>query len=104
MAPSGDAPSGGREPAGPEPAGPERWLAPYFRDSTLWPVLAVATASVDRNLYAAAALTALAWMSSDALLRERRARGRVGLAGRSLAALWALGAAAALAVWRAGLF
>jgi hypothetical protein len=111
--PPGDA---GR-PEEPEGEGLERWIAPYFQDSTLWPVLAVAAAigvtgmasllllaAVDRNPYAAAALLALAWMSGDAALRERRARRRLGLAGRSILALWALGAAAALAAWLGGLF
>jgi hypothetical protein len=97
--------------------GLERWIAPYFHDSTLWPVLAVAAAigvtglaallllaALDRNLYAQAALLAVAWMSADAVLRERRARRRLGLAGRSILALWALAAAAALAAWRWGLF
>ena len=101
----------------PEPEGVERWLAPYFRDSTLWPVLAVVAASavtglasvlllaaVDRNLAAMAALIALVWMSVDVTRRERRARGRTGLAGRALLALWALSLAAALAARRVGLF
>jgi hypothetical protein len=118
--PSDPPPDGARRSEAPdelEPTGLERWIAPYFRDSTLWPVLAVAAAvgvtglagvlllaAVDRNPFAAAAGLALAWMSVDASLRERRARHRLGLAGRSLLALWALGIAAALAAWRGGLF
>jgi len=116
----GDPPDGARRsaaPDAPEPGGLERWLAPYFRDSTLWPVLAVAAATavtvvasvlllavVDRNLTAGAAVLVLGWISVDVLRRERRARGRTGLAGRAILSLWALGSAAALAAWRAGLF
>jgi len=101
----------------PEPRGLERWIAPYFRDSTLWPVLVVAAATavtglasllllaaVDRNPYAGAGVVVLAWIGVDVALRERRALGRTGLAGRSALVLWVLGAAAALAVWRGGLF
>ena len=101
----------------PEARGLERWIAPYFRDSTLWPVLAVAAATavtglasllllaaVDKSPYAAAGVLVLAWIGVDVALRERRALGRTGLAGRSLLALWALGVAAALAAWSGGLF
>ena len=120
MQPSDPPPDGARRsgaPDEPEPSGLERWIAPYFHDSTLWPVLAVTgavgvtglaglllLAAVDRNPFAAAAALTLAWMSVDASLRERRARHRLGLAGRSILALWALGIAAALAAWLGGLF
>ena len=103
--------------AEPEARGAERWIAPYFRDPTLWPVLVVAAASaatglaalfclaaLDRNAYAAAALLALAWMSADVARRERSAHRRLGLAGRALLAVWALGAAAAVGAGWAGLF
>jgi len=118
--PSDPRPDGVRRSGAPdeqESTGLERWIAPYFRDSSLWPVLAVTAAvgvtglagllllgAVDRNPFAGAAAVALAWMSVDASLRERRARGRLGLAGRAIFALWALGVAAALAAWRGGLF
>jgi hypothetical protein len=95
----------------------ERWIEPYFRDSTLWPVLVVAVsilvtlvaaalllAVVDRHLYAMAALLALAWMSGDAMLRQLRSRRRLGLVGGAVLGIWALGAAAALAARLGGLF
>src|SRR5262247_436068 len=118
MARQSDPPPDRAPPAGePEARGLERWIAPYFRDSTLWPVLAVAAATavtglasllllaaVDRSPYAATGVLVLAWIGVDVALRERRALGRTGLAGRSVLALWALGAVAALAAWRGGLF
>jgi hypothetical protein len=94
----------------------ERWIEPYFRDSSLWPVLGVAAAIAvtlvatilvlavgDRNLAAMAALLALVWMSGDATLRELRARRRLGLVGAAILAVWVLGAAAAFAARRSGL-
>ena len=95
----------------------DRWIEPYFRDSTLWPVLVVAAsilvtlvaavlllAVVDRNLSAMAAVLALAWMSGDAMLRQLRARRRLGLVGGAILGVWALSAAAALAARLAGIF
>jgi len=95
----------------------ERWIEPYFRDSSLWPVLVVAAAifvtlvaSVlvlavgDRNLAAMAALLALVWMSADATLREIRSRRRLGLVGGAILAVWVLAAAAAVAARRSGFF
>jgi hypothetical protein len=94
----------------------ERWIEPYFRDSTLWPVLLVAAAILttllatvlvlalaDRNLAAMAALLALGWMSVDATLRVLRARRRLGLVGASILGVWLLAAAAALAARWSGL-
>ena len=94
----------------------ERWIEPYFRDSALWPVLAVAVAILitllatvlvlavaDRNLAAMAALLALGWMSADATLRELRSRRRLGLVGAAVLVVWAIGAAAALAARRSGI-
>lgn len=96
---------------------PDRWIEPYFRDASLWPVLAVAIAIlvtlvaallllalVDRSLSALAALLALAWMSGDATVRRLRARRRLGLAGGTLLAIWALGGLAALSARVAGIF
>ena len=95
----------------------ERWIEPYFRDSSLWPVLIVVAsilvtlvaavlllAVVDRNLSAMAALLALVWMSGDATLRQLRARHRLGLVGGAILAVWGLGAAAALAARLSGFF
>jgi hypothetical protein len=42
-------------------------------------------------------------MSADWLLRDRRRRGRLGLASRCVLALWALSAAAAAAAFALGL-
>ena len=94
----------------------ERWIAPYFRDSSLWPVLVAAAAILvtllatllvlavgDRNLAAIAALLGVAWMSADATLRELRSRRRLGPLGIAILALWLLGAAAAIAARRGGL-
>jgi hypothetical protein len=96
---------------------PDRWIAPYFRDASLWPVLAVAVAIlvtlvaavlllavVEGNLPAIAALAALAWMSVDATLRQLRARRRLGLLGGSILAIWLLGALAALSARLTGIF
>ncbi len=96
-------------------SGFERWIEPYFRDSTLWPVLAVAVlilitllamvlvlAVADRNLAAIAALLALGWMSVDLTRRELRARRRLGLVGAAILVVWVLGIAAAIAARRSG--
>lgn len=93
----------------------ERWIEPYFRDSSLWPVLVVAAAILvtllatllvlavgDRNLAALAALLALVWMSVDATLRQLRAHRRLGWVGAAIVAVWLLGAAAAVAARRSG--
>ena len=61
-------------------------------------------AVVDRNLPAMAALLALAWMSGDATLRQRRSRRRLGLLGGTILAVWALGALAALSARLSGIF
>jgi hypothetical protein len=95
----------------------ESWIEPYFRDSSLWPVLLVALAigatllgslillaAVDRQPTAMAALVALVWMSGDATRRQLRARRRLGLVGGSLLSLWALAGAAALAARLSGLY
>jgi len=95
----------------------ERWIEPYFRDSSLWPVLVVAATILvtlvaailvlavgDRNPAAMAALLALVWMSADATLREIRSRRRLGLVGGAILAVWVLGAAAGVAARRSGFF
>jgi hypothetical protein len=95
-----------------EPQGVELWLAPFFRDSTLWPVLLVVgavfvlfgamgilLAVVERNPAAVAAMLGLAWGSFDALIRYGRAsRSRVLLI--CVIGYWMLSIAAAFgAVW-----
>jgi hypothetical protein len=105
----------GGEPGG-KPRGVDEWLRPFFRDSTLVPVLLVAAgcftalgagiiawAVRGRSLAAIGALVLLAGMSADALLRDRRRRGRLGLASRAVLGLWALSAAAAAAAIAIGL-
>jgi hypothetical protein len=105
----------GGEPGG-KPRGVDEWLRPFFRDSTLVPVLLVAAgcftalgagiiawAVRGRSLAAIGALVLLAGMSADALLRDRRRRGRLGLASRAVLGLWGLSAAAAAAAIAIGL-
>jgi hypothetical protein len=94
----------------------ERWFEPFFRDSSLWPVLVAGVAILvtllatvlvlavgDRNPGAIAALLALAWMSADATRRQLRAHRRPGLLGASILAVWALATAAALAARWSGI-
>jgi hypothetical protein len=93
-----------------EPRSVDDWLRQFFRDSSLVPVLIVAVgcfttigggiiawAVRGRSLAASAALVLLGGMTADALLRDRRRNGRLGLVSRCLIALWALSAAAAAA-------
>lgn len=101
---------------GDEPRGAERWLAPFFRDSTLWPVLvavsavfvvfgasALLLAFVERNPFAVGAVLILLWMSIDAGIRSRRRGGSRLLVG-AIAVFWLLSAAAALGAAWAGWF
>ena len=103
-------------PANDDPRGAELWLAPFFRDSTLWPVLIVAAAIfvvlgaaglllafVDRNPFALAAVLLLLWISVDALVRDRR-RGRSRLLLGCVAGFWLLSIAAAAGARWAGWF
>jgi len=98
----------------PEPHGVEFWLAPFFRDSSLWPVAAVVACigvtfgasalllAAESNAFAIGALVLLFWVGFDAGLRQWR-RGSKLLAG-VVAGFWGLSAAAAWAVSRAGWF
>jgi hypothetical protein len=96
------------------PRGVDLWLVPFFRDSSLWPVLAVAVvifvvlgawalllAVVDRSLFAVGALVLLFWMSVDATIRSRRQGGSRLLVG-SIAGFWLLSIAAAVGARSAG--
>jgi hypothetical protein len=96
---------------------PDRWIEPYFRDASLWPVLAVAVAILvtlvaavlllavaDRNLWAMAALAGIGWISADATLRQLRSRRRLGLLGGIVLTIWALGALAAFSARLLGVF
>jgi hypothetical protein len=104
----------GEDPAprdpGNEPSGTDLWLAPFFRDSTLWPVLVTAAAAftslgawalllafVERNPAGIAAVLILLWISVDAGVRYRRSPGSPYLIG-SIAGFWALSSAAAVGV------
>jgi hypothetical protein len=102
----------GEDPAPSEPRGAEHWLAPFFRDSTLWPVLvtvsavlvvfgasALLLAFAERNPFALGAVLLVLWISIDAGIRSWRRGGSRLLVG-AIATFWLLSAAAALgAVW-----
>ena len=110
----------GEDPAPPDdrddPSGDDVWLAPFFRDSTLWPVLVTAAAAftalgawavlvafVERNPFGIAALLVLLWITVDAGIRYRRSPGSRYLIG-SLAVFWVLSLGSALAIRRLGWF
>jgi hypothetical protein len=94
-----------------EPRRLEDWIRPFFSDSTLWPVLAVAILSLSsfgaallllalgaRNYFAIAALVVLAGISVDAIWVDLRRR-RLGPVAGIILALWSVSAlAAAVAV------
>ena len=99
-----------------ERVGADRWLRPYFEDSTLWPILLVAVAIfvsfgavllllgvVERRLSALAALAVLLVLSGDLVQRELRS-GRFGLVTGSVLLLWGLSALAALLARHFALF
>src|SRR5262245_63683998 len=96
--------------------GADLWLAPFFRDSTLWPVLVTAAgaftalgawallvAFVERNPFGVAALLVLLWITVDAAIRYRHSPGSRYLLG-SIAAFWILSVGAAITVNRLGWF
>lgn len=103
-----DNPESGR----PEPEGHptvEELIAPFFTDSTLWPVLLVVMGGLAtlgaavlvgaiyyRNLLAAAALLGIAWIAFDVVKRHRRLQGSMGRLGWTIIALWLLSAAIAI--------
>lgn len=99
-----------------EPHSLDDWLRQFFDDSTLRPVGLVVVGCLTAigagiiawavrggSLAATAALVLLAAMSVDALLRDRRRRGRLGLASRCVLGLWALSLLAAAAAVALGL-
>jgi hypothetical protein len=94
----------------------ERWLAPFYEEPTLWPVLIVLTAHAvligslvmalalrDRNVFAMGALALLALATADVGIRLARAR-RLGRLGWSLVTLWVTSALGALLASRFDLF
>jgi hypothetical protein len=111
---------GEHEPAPPErqdePHGTDLWLAPFFRDSTLWPVLVTAAgaftalgawsllvAFVEHNPFGVAAVLVLLWITVDAGIRYRRSPGSRYLIA-SIAAFWTLSIGAAVGVRWLGWF
>lgn len=99
------------------PTWSDRWVLPFLREPTLWPVLAVLVAHGaaflapllllglrDHRAGALAALTAAVLASAGAGAREWARRGRPGGVGLLLAATWSLGGAGAIAADRYGLF
>ena len=110
-----DNPESGR----PEPEGPqtvEELIAPFFTDSTLWPVLLVVMGGLAtlgaavlvgaiyyRNLLAAAALLGIAGIAFDVVKRHRRLQGSMGRLGWTIIALWLLSAAIAIGAALLGL-
>ena len=99
-----------------EPRSLDDWLRQFFTDSTLVPVLLVgvgcftavgggiiAWAVRGHSLAAIATLLVLGAMSTDALVRDWKKHGRLGLASRGVLVLWALSAAAAAAAVALGL-
>jgi hypothetical protein len=100
-----------------EPRGVERFILPYFTDSSLWPVTIVLLAALsmfgatvlllalgERNLFAVAALLILAVGSVESLVREVRRRRRIGAVFLSILAVWLLSALVAGVALRYGLF
>jgi hypothetical protein len=105
-----------RTPDEDDPHGSDLWIAPFFRDSTLWPVLvtaasaftalgawAILVAFVERNPFGVAALLVLLWITVDAGIRYRSSPGGRFLVG-SIAAFWLLSIGAAVAVRWLGWF
>jgi len=87
----------------------ERWVLPYFRDSSLWPVLLVVLAALiaflasavlyavrDREPLGIVATGLLLVGSLRAIRWEWQVRGRFGAIGITLVVVWGL---AALAAW-----
>jgi hypothetical protein len=104
----------GEDPAS-EPHGAERWLVPYFRDPTLWPVLvtvsavfivlgasALLLAFVELNPFAIGAVVILFWISIDLGIRSRRRRSRLVVG--AIAGFWLLSVAAAAGAFWNGWF
>ena len=101
---------------GREPSSLDAWLREFFSNGALVPVALVAAGCFTaigagvvlaafwaHNLPASAALVVLAGMSLDALVRDRRKHGRLGLASRVVLGLWALSLVAAAAALALGL-
>jgi hypothetical protein len=111
-------PPGALEPKG-SGYGPwaERWLLPFVRDSTLWPVLLVVIAHAaaflapalllalrDRRITAQAALLLLAAFTVNGVWGEIRRRGRVGALNVVVLCTWLLSVVLAVVADRYGIF
>lgn len=94
----------------------DRWIAPYFRDMSLWPVMLVVTAHLvlgialalldaTRHLgrFGIAVLLGAA-VGTAAALRADLRRGRLGVTSRFLLVMWAGGALTAWAADHWGLY
>jgi len=104
-------------PSETELRGVERFILPYFTDSTLWPVTIVLLTALsmfgatilllavgERNLFAVAALLILAAGSVEGVVREVRRRRRIGAVSKLILAVWLLSALVAGVALRYGLF
>jgi hypothetical protein len=104
------------QPEHDEPHGTDLWLAPFFRDSTLWPVLVTAAAAftslgawsllvafVEHNPFGVAAVLVLLWITVDAGVRYRRSPGSRFLHA-SIVGFWVLSVGSAVAVRWLGWF
>jgi len=110
-------PARDREPRSPWHACLDDWIAPYVRDSTLWPVLFVIwvhaaaflaplllMALRERHPIASASIAILAVGSSIAAIKEARLRGHPRELTALLVATWLGGGAAAWLADAYGLF
>jgi hypothetical protein len=108
--------AGAGDAAAPRPSRLERFVAPFFEEPTLWPVLIVLAAHAvllgavllafalrERNLFALGALALVAVASADVAIRLARAR-RFGRLGWSVVGLWIASAIGALLATRFDFF
>ena len=111
-------PSGSLEPNGSgHSPWAERWLLPFVRDSTLWPVLLVAIAHAaaflapvlllalrDQRIPAQAVLLLLAAFTINGVWGEIRRRDRVGALNVVVLCIWLLSVVLAVVADRYGIF
>jgi hypothetical protein len=95
----------------------DRWLLPFVRDSTLWPVLLVAVAHAavflaptlllavrDRRAAAQGAVLLLAALTLKSVWQELRRRRRLAALNAVLVCVWLLGIVLAVLADRYGVF
>lgn len=98
-------------------SGVERWILPYFHDSSLWPVLFVVLAHLvaflvpvvlfafrDRSLAGIAAAGLLFYMSFQTIRWEWKRGGRPGPLSGTVVAVWTLAGVAGYFADRTGIF